>query len=234
VRQHGTRTHQVVREYCLVDALGLAHGGLDVEGLDVLPVLLEEGDEEVDGNLDVSVNLVLGHLNVGHSDTEGKDLLELELDGTTDGVDLLVGVLGVLEEGWELTELVHGRSEETRNLLHDGGRGKEEVVAVGELLDLLLVLVERLETLDIHARDASGLGLLDVLGITKDATGHAWARNVRELDGTGETLILLRIVVLEDHLELDGFTELALLVLGTLEDGGDGLFESFGIDFTHI
>merc|ERR1711990_1180565 len=198
----------------LEDALRLAHGGLDVEGLDVLPVLLEEGDEEVDGNLDVSVNLVLGHLNVGHSDTEGKDLLELELDGTTDGVDLLVGVLGVLEEGWELTELVHGRSEETRNLLHDGGRGKEEVVAVGELLDL----VERLETLDIHARDAGGLGLLAVLGITKDATGYAWARNVRELDGTGETLILLRIVVLEDHLELDGFTELALLVLGTLED----------------
>ena len=77
----------------LEDALRLAHGGLDVEGLDVLPVLLEEGDEEVDGNLDVSVNLVLGHLNVGHSDTEGKDLLELELDGTTDGVDLLVGVI---------------------------------------------------------------------------------------------------------------------------------------------
>lgn len=27
---------------------GLAHGGLDVEGLDVLPVLLQQGDEEVD------------------------------------------------------------------------------------------------------------------------------------------------------------------------------------------
>ena len=37
----------------LEDALDLAHGALDVEGLDVLPVLLEEGNEEVDGQVDV-------------------------------------------------------------------------------------------------------------------------------------------------------------------------------------
>jgi len=171
---------------------------------------------------------------MGHGDTEGKDLLELELDGGADGVDLVVGVIGVLEEGWELTELVHGRSEETWNLLHDGGGGKEEVVLAGKLLDLLLVLVESLKTLDIHAWDASGLGLLDVLGITKDATGHAWTRKVRELDGTSETLVLLGVVVLENDLELDGLFELALLVSGTLEDFGDALLESFGIDFTHI
>ena len=169
---------------------------------------------------------------MGHGDTEGKDLLELELDGGADGVDLVVGVIGVLEEGWELTELVHGRSEETWNLLHDGGGGKEEVVLAGKLLDLLLVLVESLKTLDIHAWDASGLGLLDVLGITKDATGHAWTRKVRELDGTSETLVLLGVVVLENDLELDGLFELALLVSGTLEDFGDALLESFGIDFT--
>jgi hypothetical protein len=32
----------------LEDTDGLAHGRLDVEGLDILPVLLEQGDEEVD------------------------------------------------------------------------------------------------------------------------------------------------------------------------------------------
>lgn len=32
----------------LVKTDRLAHGGLDVEGLDVLPVLLEKGDKEVD------------------------------------------------------------------------------------------------------------------------------------------------------------------------------------------
>lgn len=34
-----------------VQAVGLAHGGLDVEGLHVLPVLLKQGDQEVDGHL---------------------------------------------------------------------------------------------------------------------------------------------------------------------------------------
>ena len=33
---------------CLEETDGLAHGGLDVQRLDVLPVLLEQGDEEVD------------------------------------------------------------------------------------------------------------------------------------------------------------------------------------------
>ena len=33
---------------CLEETDGLAHGGLDVKGLDVLPVLLEQGDKEVD------------------------------------------------------------------------------------------------------------------------------------------------------------------------------------------
>ena len=33
---------------CLEETDGLAHGGLDVKGLDVLPVFLQEGNEEVD------------------------------------------------------------------------------------------------------------------------------------------------------------------------------------------
>jgi hypothetical protein len=37
----------------LVEADGLAHGGLDVQRLDVLPVLLEQGHEEVDACEDV-------------------------------------------------------------------------------------------------------------------------------------------------------------------------------------
>ena len=37
----------------LEQADGLAHGRLDVQRLDVLPVLLEERDEEVDGCVDM-------------------------------------------------------------------------------------------------------------------------------------------------------------------------------------
>ena len=37
-----------VKRERLVETDRLAHGGLDVERLDVLPVLLEQGDQEVD------------------------------------------------------------------------------------------------------------------------------------------------------------------------------------------
>ena len=43
----------------LVEALRGTHGGLDVDRADVLPVLLEEGDEEVDGEGDVPHQLVI-------------------------------------------------------------------------------------------------------------------------------------------------------------------------------
>lgn len=45
-------------ETSLVQAHGLSHRRLDVEGTDVLPVLLQERDEEVDSHLDVDVELL--------------------------------------------------------------------------------------------------------------------------------------------------------------------------------
>ena len=62
-------------------------------------------------------------------DTECEgDLLELELDGGTDAVDLLGDVLTVLEKRRELTELVHGGAQKTGNLLQDGLGSEEEAV----------------------------------------------------------------------------------------------------------
>ena len=43
--------------------------------------------------------------------------------------------------------------------------------------------------------------------------GHARAGDDRELDGSGETLVTLRIIVLEADLEFDGFEEVSLLGL---------------------
>ena len=84
----------------LVETDGFAHRRLDVKGLDVLPVLLEQRHEEVDAcardislsrmqgqkkrgrtQHDVGENLVVRHLNVADGDTQAKHLLELELDG---------------------------------------------------------------------------------------------------------------------------------------------------------
>ena len=52
------------------------------------------------------------------------------------------------------------------------------------------------------------------------------------LDGSRETLVLLGIVVLEADLEIDGLDELAVLLLGLLEDGLDALEEGFLRHFT--
>jgi hypothetical protein len=49
--------------------------------------------------------------------------------------------------------------------------------------------------------------------------------------GARETLVLLRIVVLETDLEFDGFEEVALLLLRGSLDGVDALIERILRDF---
>ena len=44
--------------------------------------------------------------------------------------------------------------------------------------------------------------------------GHVWAWDNWETDGSGETLVTLRIIVLEADLELNGLEEISLLGLG--------------------
>lgn len=43
--------------------------------------------------------------------------------------------------------------------------------------------------------------------------GHARARDGWQLDGTGETLVTLRVIVLEADLEFDGLEEVSLLLV---------------------
>jgi hypothetical protein len=87
----------------LVETLGGAHGSLEGEGANVLPALLEEGDEVVDGQHDVANELLIGHVDVADSDTHAENLLELELDGGLDVGDLGGEVLVVGDRGGELT-----------------------------------------------------------------------------------------------------------------------------------
>ena len=58
----------------LIDSLGRPHGALDVEGAHVLPVLLEQRDEEVDSQDDVSLQLVLGHFHVANAHSKTQNL----------------------------------------------------------------------------------------------------------------------------------------------------------------
>ena len=113
--------------------------------LDILPVLLEQGHQEVHGKSDVLHQLVLGHAHVTHGDTEAENLLHLELDGGLDIIDLLLHVVRMGDHGRELASLVEARAEEPGDLLDQGVGAEEGVVALGELLHLLLILVQLLQ-----------------------------------------------------------------------------------------
>jgi hypothetical protein len=67
------------------------------------------------------------------------------------------------------------------------------------------------------------LGTVDIVLVTENADGHVGARDTGKLDGAGETLVTLGVVVLEADLELDGLEEVALLLLVGVLDCGDGL-----------
>ena len=89
----------------LVEPLDGAHGGLDVETLHVLPVLLQQRHEEVHGKVDVLDELLLGHLHVPDGDAEAQHLLHLELDGGLQVGDLSGKVVAVGHQGGELAGL---------------------------------------------------------------------------------------------------------------------------------
>ena len=90
---------------CSVKSLNRSHGGLDVQGLHVLPVLLQQGDEEVHGEMDVLDELLLSHPDIadGHGQTE--DLLHLELDGGLQVGNLGRQVVAVGHQSGELSSL---------------------------------------------------------------------------------------------------------------------------------
>jgi len=83
----------------------------------------------------------------------------------------------------------------------------------------LLVLVELLQVVRAHSINTVVLGSVDIVLVTEDADRHARARDTGELDGAAETLVTLRVIVLEADLELDGLEEIALLrVLAVVQE----------------
>lgn len=182
-----------------------------MDSLEVLPSLLEEGDQEVEAHHEVGNELFVSHVLTSSADTHVGDLSELELNGTSDVLNL-EGERGVLvDHGGEHLNSVKNGTNNDGDLLKDGVGGDEEGVLLGPLLDELLVLVELLEGVEISDIDINtlilGFGL--VLFIGNDADFEVRAGDVGKSDGTDETLILLGIVILKGELELNRLGELS-------------------------
>lgn len=194
-----------------------------MDGLEIVPALLEEGSQEVESHEDVLSELFLSHGLVTDGDVHAGGLLELELNGSSGVIDLSLEVIGVSDDLGEHTDSVEDGSENGGDLLDEGVSGEENGVLLGPGLDELLVLVEGLEEVEVNGvdLDVSLLDDLEVLSVSDKADLELGSGNVGESDGTSETLILLGVVVLEADLELDGLHELSLLLIG--EDLVDGL-----------
>jgi len=178
-----------------------------------LPSLLQERNKVVDSQHDVRDQLVLSHANVSDSDTHTQDLLQLELDGRLDFVDLAAQILVVGDWGGEFTSLGKTGTQETGDLLDKSVGSDESIVLACELLDQLLVLVELLEIVRRHGIDTTVFGTINIMLVTENADAHSRAGNDWETNGSGETLVTLGIIVLEADLEFDGFEEVSLLGL---------------------
>jgi hypothetical protein len=227
-------TPEMIPLRLLEDALGVAHRSLQVKGLDILPILLEQRNQKVNRHVDVGEKLLVGHLDVANSHTKAERLLQLELDSRLDLVNLIIQLLSVLHESRKLTGLVKTGSQETGNHLDESLRGQESVVLLCQLLDELLVLVKLLEVLNVHEGDINLLSLLAMLGISKNAHSHVGAWNTGKLDGATETLVLLGIVVLETDLKLYGLTEFTLLLSALLEHRLDRIANGVALKLTHF
>ena len=60
------------------NAEGLSHCALDVESTYILPVLLQQGHQEVDSKIDICHKFIMGHLNMtnGHSKTQNLQVMK--------------------------------------------------------------------------------------------------------------------------------------------------------------
>merc|ERR1739838_788434 len=141
-------------------------------------MLLQQGDEEVHGQMHVLDQLVLGHANMADSNRKAQNLLHLELDGGLKVLHLLLKVVTVSHQGGKLSSLVQTGSQKPGDLLDQSVRSKESIKLLGKLLNLLLVLVQLLEVISGHAVHAQSVGLVTMLLVSEEADLVLLARDM--------------------------------------------------------
>jgi hypothetical protein len=201
-----------------------------VEGLDVLPSLLQQGDQEVDRHVDVLSEFFFVHSGNTDGGTHTEDLLQLESNGGLDFLNLIFDLFVFTDGNGEFADLVKGVTHKLGDLLHQGFRSKKDIERLSPLLDELLVLVEFLGTFDIDATNIDLLGLVTMDGSSDKANLSVGGRNVGESDGTVETLILFGIVISQTDLKFNSFSELSCL--SASKHIGNSLLELFRADLT--
>ena len=116
--------------------LGLAHGALDVQSPDVLPVFLEQGHQEIDSQMDVVDQLITCHLYVANGTAPFSNEFEYG------SFFIIVGhhVFTVCHQGRKLNSLFQAWAQDSGMGLTRDQRQKG-IMFLGHLLDLCLVFL---------------------------------------------------------------------------------------------
>merc|ERR1719367_1460404 len=164
--------------------------------------------------MNVVNQFIFGHCSIANSHIEAQYLFHLKLDCALQVVNLGLDIILMSQERWKFTSLVKTRSQQSRDLFNQRFGSHEGIVLFGKFLNLFLVLVEFLQIFGTHVRNVLSFSFIAMLLVTKDAYGELWSWDVLKLDGSRETLVLLRIVVLKANLKVDCLGKLPLLSLG--------------------
>jgi len=198
----------------LVNSMGFSHSSLDIKGFDVLPILLEERNEEVDGHGDIDNQLIFRMSNVSNGHSDAKYFLQLKLHRAFHIRHFRFHILVGSEKGWEFASFVQTWSQDSRNLTKNRLACQKSIVFLGKFLDEFFVLVEFLEGLNVFEFDTDLGGLVIVDLVSKNAEIKSRLAFNRKLDGTAETFVFLWIVVFQSDLEFDGLHESFLVKFG--------------------
>merc|ERR1719150_563816 len=114
-----------------------SHGGLDVEGPDVLPLFLQQGNQEIDGHVDIT-----------DGNGQAQNFFHLEFDGLFHFFDFSDHIVSLSQNTWKLTGFVQTWSQQSWNLSDQSVGSQESVVFFGKFFDEFFVLVEFFQVVD--------------------------------------------------------------------------------------
>jgi hypothetical protein len=219
--------------------VGRSHGALQVQSLNVLPFLLQQGNHVVDGGHGVEFNLSRSHRHVGngsaHTHWSSGLNLQVELNGGRSLLDL-VSKRGIWRDDLrELSGLGQSRSYKSWNLLDQGRRSQESIVLVSELLNKLLVSVELGKVIFRHAVNSNSLGFVQSSLVSQHTDSALWLWGLWKSDGSSNSLISGRVIVLQCNLQLNSLGKLSLLGLQReLQNLSDGFLDHCVRKFAHL
>ena len=212
----------------LVKMLGLAHGALNVQSLDVPPNF---SWAMTPGSWQLSGCCTQAHLSSSRGQQPLPDTAPPSFGAWSWTSSTLTTMfsLWVSKEGNLPALFRPGPSIHGIYLIRDWSQ--RDIVLLGQLLDQFLILAEFLQHLNVHVGDIHSLGLITVLLAPQNTYGELEAGSGLKPDGAWEVFVLLRVTVLQADLKGNCLQNLPALALVPMQDFQHHLVEGVMGDF---